>query len=79
VSDTLDMTAMRVMHDALRREAEHLAKVTGQVGRHWSGLKKRRRAAASTVKGNTRAGVASGPCLDARPGTHNHLCIRSKT
>ncbi|WP_067144022.1 hemerythrin domain-containing protein [Microtetraspora malaysiensis] len=29
---TLDMTAMYAMHDALRREAEHLAKVTTRVG-----------------------------------------------
>ncbi|HUR07394.1 MAG TPA: hemerythrin domain-containing protein [Nonomuraea sp.] len=32
MSDTLDMTAMYAMHDALRREAEHLAKVTTRVG-----------------------------------------------
>ncbi|MFC5185474.1 hemerythrin domain-containing protein [Actinomadura harenae] len=32
MSSTLDMTAMCAMHDALRREAEHLAKVTTRVG-----------------------------------------------
>ncbi|GAA3470544.1 hemerythrin domain-containing protein [Nonomuraea roseola] len=33
MSNTLDMTAMYAMHDALRREAEHLARVTARVDR----------------------------------------------
>ncbi|MBG0831856.1 hemerythrin domain-containing protein [Planomonospora sp. ID67723] len=33
MSSTLDLSAMYVMHDALRREAGHLARVTARVGR----------------------------------------------
>ncbi|WP_217370670.1 hypothetical protein [Nonomuraea antri] len=57
MSTTLDMTTMYAMHDALRREAEHLARVTARVDGDPRAILR------------TATGVASRPCLDGRPGT----------